>query len=78
MSLSGPRSSSQLFTLRVWSEELGDGRVELRGKVQHAVSGEQQYFHDWPTLISFLTGTVQGPNAAVIGEHPSDPSASEP
>ena len=78
MSLSGPRSSSQLFTLRVWSEDLGDGCVELRGKVQHAVSGEQQYFHDWPTLISFLSGAVQGPDSAGLAERPADPSAPEP
>lgn len=45
---------SHLFTLRVWSEELGDGVVEWRGRVQHVASGEARYFRGWPTLIPLL------------------------
>ncbi len=44
----------QLFMLRMWREELGEGRVEWRGKVQHVTSGEVRYFRDWPTLIACL------------------------
>ncbi len=45
---------AQLFMLRMWCEELGEGRVEWRGKVQHVTSGEARYFRDWSTLIACL------------------------
>jgi hypothetical protein len=45
---------SQLFTVRVWLEDLGDGRSEWRGKVQHTLSGEARYFRDWQTLVTFM------------------------
>jgi hypothetical protein len=51
--VSPPRS--QLFTVRVWREDLGDGRSEWRGQVQHALSRETRYFRDWQTLAAFLT-----------------------
>jgi hypothetical protein len=44
---------SQLFTVRIWEEELGNGQTELRGKVQHVTSGEARYFRDWSTLVAF-------------------------
>ena len=44
----------QLFMLRMWREELDEGRVEWRGKVQHVASGEVRYFRDWPALIAYL------------------------
>jgi hypothetical protein len=39
----------------VWPEAVGEGRLEWRGRAQHPVSGEQLYFHEWDTLIAFLT-----------------------
>ncbi len=45
---------SHLFTIRVWREDLGDGRNEWRGKVQHTLSGEARYFREWATLITTL------------------------
>lgn len=45
---------SQLFTVRLWQEDLGGGRSEWRGKVQHVLSGEARYFRDWATLIAAL------------------------
>ena len=47
-------SHSQLFTVRVWCEDLGEGRAEWRGKVQHTTSGEARYFRDWPMLIAYI------------------------
>jgi hypothetical protein len=51
---------SHLFTLRIWSEALGGGRAEWRGKVQHVYSGEARYFRDWPTLVTFLLEMLPG------------------
>jgi hypothetical protein len=46
--------TSHLFTLRIWQEDLGNGEVEWRSRVQHVMSGEVRYFRDWPSLIAFL------------------------
>jgi hypothetical protein len=51
---------SQLFTVRLWVEDLGDGKVEWRGKVQHALSGDARYFRDWPSLLAFLGDWLPG------------------
>jgi hypothetical protein len=45
---------SELFMVRMWPEDLGEGRVEWRGKVQHAISGETRYFREWPALLEFF------------------------
>jgi hypothetical protein len=50
----GRRHHSQLFTVRLWAEDLGDGRAEWRGKLERVASGEAHYFRDWSTLISLL------------------------
>jgi hypothetical protein len=49
------KPQSQLFTVRVWTEHLGNEHVEWRGQVQHVMSGETSFFRDWETLIRFLT-----------------------
>jgi hypothetical protein len=53
-----PSLTSHLFTVRIWREELGDGRIEWRGKVQHALSGEARYFREWTELIAFMREQV--------------------
>jgi hypothetical protein len=45
---------SHLFTVRLWAEDLGQGRVEWRGQVQHILSGEIHYFRDWAVLVDVL------------------------
>ena len=47
------RYHSELFTVRVWREQL-DEQWEWRGKIQHVTSGEARYFRDWETLIARL------------------------
>jgi hypothetical protein len=54
---------TQLFMVRVWIEDLGEGRTEWRGKVQHALSGEACYFRDWASLIAFLDERLPGTSA---------------
>lgn len=41
---------SQLFTVRLWREELGAGETEWRGQVTHVLSGEAHYFRCWDQL----------------------------
>ena len=56
----GPRpAGSQLFTVRVWQEELGEGDWAWRGQVQHVVSGETRYFQEWRALLDFLMARGQ-------------------
>ena len=52
------RHQSQLFTLRLWAEDLGDGQAEWRGQVQHVISGETRYFREWPALIAWLVAML--------------------
>ena len=47
---------SHLFTLRVWLEDVGDGRTELRGQVKHILTGETIYFRKGSSLLAFLAG----------------------
>lgn len=49
---------SILFTVRVWRERVGDGRTEMRGKVQHVLTGETRYFRDWQTLRAFVSAEL--------------------
>jgi hypothetical protein len=56
---------SHLFTVRLWPEDLGEGRSEWRGRVEHVLSGQTRYFRDWATLVSAFqemleTGQVLG------------------
>jgi len=48
------RPHSHLFMVRVWLEDLGDGKAEWRGQVQHVLSGEVRYSRDWLTLADHL------------------------
>ena len=54
-----PAHSSHLFMVRMWPEDLGDGRTDWRGKVQHVNSGEARYFRDWQTLEVFVEGLIR-------------------
>ena len=53
-----PSLTSHMFTVRIWREELDVGRVEWRGKAQHALSGEARYFREWAELIAFVREQV--------------------
>jgi hypothetical protein len=49
-----PLQHSHLFTSRLWTEALGEGKVDRRGLVQYVLSGECRFFHDWSTLVEYL------------------------
>lgn len=49
---------TDLFLVRVWSEEVDNGRTEWCGKVQRPVNGETRYFRDWPALLDLLSNML--------------------
>ena len=54
--------SSQLFTVRLWAEDVGAEQAELRGTVRHVTSGEAIHFRDWRVLEDFLVARMQDPH----------------
>ncbi len=48
------RAQTQLFIVRVWLEDLGNGKTESRGQVKCVLSGEVRYFREWFILITIL------------------------
>ncbi len=61
------RHYSELFTVRLWHEPLGQGRSEWRGQVRHVLSGETRYFRDWPMLVACMQ--------EMLGSNPPEGSA---
>ena len=59
---------SHLFTVRLWVEELGNGKSEWRGKVQYVTSGEVRYFREWTTLIAFLLMPLSAPSPGSLSD----------
>jgi len=59
----GQTRRSELFTVRLWREELGDNQAEWRGKVQHVQGGEAFYFRDWSMLIAALLKMLPEPES---------------
>jgi hypothetical protein len=53
-SKSSQQPPSHLFSLRLWQEDLGAGRMEWRGRLQHVLSGNTHHFREWNTLIELL------------------------
>jgi hypothetical protein len=51
---------AHIFTLRLWQEDLGEGRAEWRGRVQELLGGETAFFRDWPGLINTLQRLIAG------------------
>jgi hypothetical protein len=49
--LPGSQARPQSFIVRIWREDLGNGRSEWRGQVQNVLSHQTRYFRDWPTLV---------------------------
>jgi hypothetical protein len=54
------RSVSHLFTLRLWVEELGDGRAEWRGQLTYLPTGETHYLRRWDQLQQTLQRCLPG------------------
>jgi hypothetical protein len=50
---------SHLFTIRLWTEVLGEGQVERRGRVLYVLGGERRFFRDWSTLVDYLEAKME-------------------
>lgn len=51
-------SRSYLFTVRLWSEDMGSAGVEIRGEVRHVLGSSVRYFQEWTTLTAYLVDKV--------------------
>ncbi|RIK35591.1 MAG: hypothetical protein DCC55_29865 [Chloroflexi bacterium] len=49
-----PFRRTHLFTLRLWVEPVAADQAEIRGRVQHVLTGEALYFRTWPALLAFV------------------------
>ncbi len=58
-----PRSHSQLYTLRIWYEQLDAHDREVRVQVRHVLTGETRYFQGWALLTDYLDGMLKHPPA---------------
>jgi hypothetical protein len=43
----------------VWFEPLGQGQTEVRGQVQHVLTGETRYFREWSKLVVYILAKLQ-------------------
>ena len=50
---------THLFTVRLWLENMGSDSAEVRGRVQHVLSGEVYYFRTWRELAVVFNGMLQ-------------------
>ncbi len=48
------------FVIRLWCEDLGQGRREWRGMVQDVSSGEVRFFRDWQKLVDWIQERLPG------------------
>jgi hypothetical protein len=55
------RPRTHLFMVRVWLEDLGDGKTEWRGQLKYVMSGEVRYFREWQTLLDYLQAMPHSP-----------------
>ncbi len=55
------RSASRchLFTVRLWTEQVGHNRFKWRGQIEHVLSGAYCYFQDWATLTAYLEAKLR-------------------
>lgn len=53
------RNGTQLFTVRLWVEDMGDGATEQRGLVRHVLSGASWHFRDWEDLRRWMESALE-------------------
>jgi hypothetical protein len=50
---------SQLFTLRLWTEQTDPDTNDIRFKVQHVLSGDVRYARSWADVMEFVMMSFQ-------------------
>lgn len=53
-----PWTRSQLFTVRLWYEQVDAGQQEVRMQAKHILTGETRYFREWSLLVAYLTSKL--------------------
>ena len=61
-------SLSQLFTIRLWMEQLDERRREYRGQAKHVLTGVSRNFRDWLDLQAFLIETLDEHKGGLRGQ----------
>lgn len=56
-----PWSRSQLFTVRIWREQMARDVQEVRIQTRHVLTGETRSFGAWPPLIDYLLTKLDFP-----------------
>jgi hypothetical protein len=59
---------THLFTVRLWVEQVAHDRAEVRGRVQHVLSGEVGYFRTWSDVVEFLLSKLHEQDGESRGE----------
>lgn len=49
---------THLFNVRLWNEPVTPDRAEVRGRVQHVLSGDVRYFRTWQEFTSFVDAAL--------------------
>lgn len=65
-----PPRRTHLFTLRVWSEEVGEQQREWRGRVQHLPGGEVRYVRGLSALVATLSELLSAQEPLVPDQKP--------
>lgn len=61
------QTHSQLFALRVWVEDVGNGRSEIRGILKHVLTGEIYHFRNGNTLSQLIESVITPPQEHLSG-----------
>lgn len=59
--VSGPRKQTRTFIVRLWREDLGEGKSEWRGRVQDVMDGQVKFFHGWERLTTTILEMLANP-----------------
>ncbi len=65
-------TSTDLYLVRIWKRRLGDGSLNLHGKLQHVVSGAACYFDALSNLPDALEKMLEQ-EAGMPGSEAGDP-----
>ncbi len=57
-----------LFVIRIWAQEIENGRTEWRGRVQYVPTGEVHYFREWPHMLAIVQRMLPGEGDSVSGD----------